>query len=235
MLNPEQNELLTRTGAGSGLSAALARLFANEGMRVALAARDAEKLAGLCAETGARAFACDASRPDAVAALYQAVDPALGAPDLVVYNAGQRVRGSITEVDASAVQQSLLNTAYGGFLVAQQAARRMLEKGGGTLLFTGASASVKGFPRSAPFAMGKFGLRGLAQALARELQPLNIHVGHVVIDGGIRRAGDPRETEHGDDGMLKPDAVARAYLELHRQHRSAWSWEIELRPWRETF
>ncbi len=228
-------EIALIVGAGSGLSAALARLFAKEGMRVALAARDTKKLEGLCAETGARAFACDASRPEAVAALFQAVGRELGPPDLVVYNAGQRVPGSITEVDALAVQQSLLNTAYGGFLVAQQAARRMLEKGRGTLLFTGASASVKGYPRSAPFAMGKFGLRGLAQALARELQPMNIHVGHVVIDGGVRRAGAPREAERGDDGMLEPDAVARAYLELHRQHRSAWSWEIELRPWRETF
>jgi NAD(P)-dependent dehydrogenase (short-subunit alcohol dehydrogenase family) len=228
-------EIALIVGAGSGLSAALARLFAKEGMRVALAARDTKKLEGLCAETGARAFACDASRPEAVAALFQAVERELGPPDLVVYNAGQRVPGSITEVDALAVQQSLLNTAYGGFLVAQQAARRMLEKGRGTLLFTGASASVKGYPRSAPFAMGKFGLRGLAQALARELQPMNIHVGHVVIDGGVRRAGAPREAERGDDGMLEPDAVARAYLELHRQHRSAWSWEIELRPWRETF
>ncbi|MDE2167182.1 MAG: SDR family NAD(P)-dependent oxidoreductase [Alphaproteobacteria bacterium] len=228
-------EIALIVGAGSGLSAALARLFAKEGMRVALAARDTQKLEGLCAETGARAFACDASRPDAVAALFQAVERELGPPDLVVYNAGQRVPGSITEVDALAVQQSLLNTAYGGFLVAQQAARRMLEKGRGTLLFTGASASVKGYPRSAAFAMGKFGLRGLAQALARELQPMNIHVGHVVIDGGVRRAGDPRAAARGDDGMLEPDAVARAYLELHRQHRSAWSWEIELRPWRETF
>lgn len=228
-------EVALIVGAGSGLSAALARLFAQEGMRVALAARDAKKLEALCAETGARAFACDATKPDDVAALFKAVAADGGAPDLVVYNAGQRARGSITEVDASAVQQSLMSCAYGGFLVAQQAARRMLEKGSGTLLFTGASASVKGYPRSAAFAMGKFGLRGLSQALARELQPLNIHVGHVVIDGGIRRAGDPRGAERGDDGLLEPDAIARAYLQLHRQHRSAWTWEIELRPWRETF
>jgi NAD(P)-dependent dehydrogenase (short-subunit alcohol dehydrogenase family) len=222
-------------GAGSGLSAALARLFANERMRVALAARDADKLAPLCAEIGGRAYACDATKPDAVAVLFDAVVKDLGAPDVVVYNAGQRVRGSLTEVDASAVQQSLMSTAYGGFLVAQQAARRMLETGRGTLLFTGASASVKGYPGSAPFAMGKFGLRGLAQALARELQPQNIHVCHVVIDGGIRRTGDARAAERGDDGLLEPDAIARTYLQLHRQHRSAWAWEIALRPWRETF
>lgn len=222
-------------GAGSGLSAALARLFANEDMRVALAARDTKKLDGLCTETRARAYSCDATKPDAVAALFAAVGGELGAPDLVVYNAGQRVRGSITEVDASAVQQSLMSCAYGGFVVAQQAARRMLEKGRGTLLFTGASASVKGYPKSAPFAMGKFALRGLSQALARELQPQNIHVCHVVIDGGIRRAGDPRAAERGGDDLLEPDAIARTYLQLHWQHRSAWTWEIELRPWRETF
>lgn len=228
-------EVALIVGAGSGLSAALARRCAKDGMHVALAARDTRKLEPLCAEIGARAYPCDATKAGDVATLFDTVSAELGAPDLVVYNAGQRVRGSITEVDASAVQQSLLNTAYGGFLVAQQAARRMLEKGRGTLLFTGASASVKGYARSSPFAMGKFALRGFAQALARELQPQNIHVGHVVIDGGIRRAGDPRAAERGDDGMLEPDAIAETYLQLHRQHRSAWAWEIELRPWRETF
>ncbi|MGH6968815.1 MAG: SDR family NAD(P)-dependent oxidoreductase [Stellaceae bacterium] len=228
-------EIALIVGAGSGLSAALARLFAKEGMRVALMARDAAKLANLCAATGARAYAGDATRPDDVEAVFKRVENELGAPDLVVYNAGQRVRGSIVEVDAIAVQQSLMSCAYGGFLVAQHAARAMLAMGRGTLLFTGASASVKGYPRSAPFAMGKFALRGLSQALARELQPQNIHVAHVVIDGGIRRVGDPRAAGSGDDGMLEPDAIAQTYLQLHRQHRSAWGWEIELRPWRETF
>lgn len=222
-------------GAGSGLSAALARLFAKEGMRVALAARDIRKLETLCAQTGARAYPCDATKPADVTTLFAHVTTELGAPDLVVYNAGQRVRGSITDVDAAAVQQSLMSLAYGGFLVAQQAARVFLQKGGGTLLFTGASASVKGYPKSAPFAMGKFALRGLAQALARELQPQNIHVGHIVIDGAIARDGHPRAAALGEDGMLDPDAIAQTYLQLHRQHRSAWTWEIELRPWRETF
>lgn len=228
-------EIALIVGAGSGLSAALARLFAKEGMRVALAARDIPKLEMLCAATGARAYACDATKLDDVAALFARVEAELGAPDLVVYNAGRTVRGGITEVDAVAVQQSLMSLAYGGFLVAQQATRAMLKKGGGTLLFTGASASVKGYPRSAPFAMGKFALRGLAQALARELQPQNIHVGHIVIDGAIARDGHPRAAALGEDGMLDPDAIAQAYLQLHRQHRSAWTWEIELRPWRETF
>ena len=217
-------------GAGSGLSAALARLFAKEGMRVALAARDIRKLETLCAQTGVRAYPCDAAKPADVTALFAriAAEAAeLGDLDLVVYNAGQSVRGSIADVDAAAVQQSLMSLAYGGFLVAQQAARVFLQKGGGTLLFTGASASVKGFPKSAPFAMGKFALRGLAQALARELQPQNIHVGHIVIDGAIGRSDD--------DSRLDPDAIAQTYLHLHRQARSTWSWEIELRPWRETF
>jgi len=228
-------EVALIVGAGSGLSAALARLFAKEGMRVALAARDIRKLEPLCAATGARAYACDATRPDDVAALFERIEAEIGAPDLVVYNAGRAVRGSITEVDTAAVQQSLMSLAYGGFLVAQPAARAMLKKGGGTLLFTGASASVKGYPRSAPFAMGKFALRGLAQALARELHPQNIHVGHIVIDGAIAREGHPRAAALGEDGLLDPDAIAQTYLQLHRQPRSAWSWEIELRPWRETF
>jgi NAD(P)-dependent dehydrogenase (short-subunit alcohol dehydrogenase family) len=222
-------------GAGSGLSAALARLFAREGMRVALAARRTEKLAPLLAETGARAWRCDAATREDVEALFAAVEAELGAPDLVVYNPSARARGAITELDPAEVQTTLMVTCFGGFLVAQAAARQMLKRGSGTILFTGASASVKGYARSAPFAMGKFGLRGLAQSLARELQPQNIHIGHVVIDGGIGRAGDPRAGQRGADGMLDPDAIAASYLHLHRQHRSAWSWEMELRPWVETF
>lgn len=220
-------EIALIVGAGSGLSAALARRFAKEGMHVILAARDIGKLETLCAETGGRAYPCDATKPADVTTLFARASTELGVPDLVIYNAGQRVRGGIADVDAAAVQQSLMSLAYGGFLVAQQAARAFSHKGGGTLLFTGASASVKGYPKSAPFAMGKFALRGLAQALARELQPQNIHVGHIVIDGAIGRSDD--------DSHLDPDAIAQTYLQLHRQPRSTWSWEIELRPWRETF
>lgn len=222
-------------GAGSGLSAALARLFAKEGMRVALAARRTDKLEALLRDTGARAYRCDAVRRDEVDALFAAVAGEIGAPDLVVYNAGGRARGSITELDPGEVLESLLVSCYGGFLVAQAAARSMLARGHGSILLTGASASVKGYARSAPFAMGKFGLRGLAQSLARELAPHNIHVGHFVIDGGIGQAGDARAGGRGPDSMLDPDAIAAAYLALHRQHRSAWTWEIELRPWVETF
>jgi NAD(P)-dependent dehydrogenase (short-subunit alcohol dehydrogenase family) len=222
-------------GAGSGLSASLARLFAREKMRVALAARRIDKLEALAAETGARSWACDASRRDEVEALFAGVTAALGPPDVVVYNPSYRTRGAITELDPADVQKALMISSFGGFLVAQAAARQMLARGSGTILFTGASASVKGYARSSPFAMGKFALRGLAQSLARELQPQNIHVGHVVIDGGIGGPSDPRAPERGRDGMLDPDAIARTYLDLHRQHRSAWSWEIELRPWVENF
>jgi len=222
-------------GAGAGLSAALARRCAREGMSVVLAARDTQKLSALAQETGAATVACDACRADDVERLFAAVDAGGERLDLVVYNASGRARGPIVELDPVAVENAIRVTAFGGFLVARQAALRMVRQGHGTILFTGASASVKGYPRSSSFAMGKFALRGLAQSLARELQPQNIHVGHIVIDGGIGRAGDPRANERGPDGLLDPDAIAETYLQLHRQHRSAWAWEIELRPWIETF
>jgi len=222
-------------GAGSGLSAALARLFAKEGMRVALAARQPDKLAPLLRETGAKAYRCDASRREDVDTLFAAVAAYLGPLDIVVYNASRRARGSITEVDPAEALDALMVSCYGGFLVAQAAARAMLAQGRGTILLTGASASVKGYARSAPFAMGKFGLRGLAQSLARELAPQNIHVGHFVIDGAIGQADDKRAAGRGPDSLLDPDAIAAAYLQLHRQPRSAWTWEVELRPWVETF
>jgi len=219
-------------GAGPGLSAALARRCAAEGMDVVLAARSTEKLAGLVAETGATAVACDASRAEDVARLFAAVDAGSERLDLVVYNASGRARGPVHELDPAAVDNAIRVTAFGGFLVAQQAALRMLKQGSGTILFTGASASVKGYPRSSSFAMGKFALRGLAQSMARELQPQNIHVGHIVIDGGI---ASPQRTANQPDSLLDPDAIAATYLSLHRQPRSAWAWEIELRPWVENF
>lgn len=225
-------------GAGLGLSASLARLFAAEGMRVALAARNIGKLSGLAAATGAKAYACDAADPASVHALFASVSADIGAPDIVVYNASNRGgRGPVTTLDPEAVRNALMISAFGGFLVAQAAAKRMIPAGGGTILLTGASASIKGYPNSASFAMGKFGLRGLAQSLARELQPQNIHVGHFVIDGGIALLDgtDERAAARGVDGLLNPDAIAQAYLQLHRQHRSAWTWEVELRPWVEKF
>ena len=222
-------------GAGSGLSAALARKCAGEGMQVFLAARDTQKLAGLVKETGATAIACDATKVEDVEKLFAAVDAGGGSLDLVVYNASGRARGPIVELDPAAVEQAVKVTAFGGFLVAQQAAKRMVKQGHGTILLTGASAAVKGYPNSSSFAMGKFALPGLAQSLARELQPKNIHVGHIVIDGGIAKESDPRANERGPDGLLDPNAIAETYLSLHRQPRSAWAWEIELRPWIETF
>jgi NAD(P)-dependent dehydrogenase (short-subunit alcohol dehydrogenase family) len=216
-----QTELALIVGAGSGLSGSLARQCAAAGMRVALAARNTDKLKSF---TGASLHACDASDPAQVAALFESID----APDLVVYNPSYRVRGPIVSLNPAEVKRSLTVTAYGGFLVAQVAARRMLERGRGSLFFTGASASVKGYAESAPFAMGKFALRGLAQSVARELGPKGIHVAHFVIDGSIARNG-------GEDSRLHPEAIARTYLDVHRQQRSAWSFEVDLRPWLERF
>jgi NAD(P)-dependent dehydrogenase (short-subunit alcohol dehydrogenase family) len=221
-------------GAGSGLSASIARLFARAGMRITLAARSIDDLADLAGETGAKAFACDAAEGGAVKRLFADVAQALGDPYAVVYNASYRTRGPFIELDPAEVAKSLAVSAFGGFLVAQEAARRMLPKGAGAILFTGASASVKGYSQSAPFAMGKFALRGLAQSMARELSPQGIHVAHVVIDGGIRSARRP-ETAERPDAMLDPDAIAASYLFLLTQPRNAWTWEIELRPWVEKF
>jgi NAD(P)-dependent dehydrogenase (short-subunit alcohol dehydrogenase family) len=210
------------------LSASLARRLRHDGVEVALAARNAEKLGGLVRETGARAYRCDASRREDVTTLFEALDREMGALDLVIYNPSQRTRGPFIELDPVAVERTLMVTAYGGFLVGQAAARRMLRQGQGSILFTGASASVKGYAQSAPFAMGKFALRGLAQSMARELAPKNIHVAHFVIDGSIGK--DPE-----GQSRLDPDAIADTYLHVHRQPRSAWTWEVELRPWVERF
>jgi NAD(P)-dependent dehydrogenase (short-subunit alcohol dehydrogenase family) len=221
-------------GAGTGLSAALARALAKDGIRVALAARTTNDLDALVRETGALAFACDATRIAEVEKLFADLEAARGAPDIVIYNASFRTRGAFIELDPAAVERAIAVSAFGGFLVAQQAARRMLPKKHGAILFTGASASVKGYAQSAPFAMGKFALRGLAQSMARELGPLGIHVAHMVIDGGIKsaRRSEPADTP---DSLLDPDAIAATYLHVIRQPRSAWANEIELRPWVERF
>ncbi len=221
-------------GAGSGLSASLARKFAAEGLDVAVASRNPDRLAALCAETGAISFAVDAAEPEEVEGLFEAVDVALGVPDVVVYNASYRVRGPFETLDAAQVARTLAVTAYGAFLVAQQAVRRMLPNNHGAVLLTGASAGVKGYKQSAPFAMGKFALRGMAQSMARELSPKGIHVAHFVIDGAIRSA-TRQEAADNPDSMLDPAAIAETYWQVLNQPRSAWAWEVELRPWVENF
>jgi NAD(P)-dependent dehydrogenase (short-subunit alcohol dehydrogenase family) len=221
-------------GAGTGLSASLTRALTQDGLRVALAARTTGDLDALIRETGARAFACDASQPAEVEELFADLEATGGAPEIVIYNASFRARGPFIDLDPAEVERSIAVSAFGGFLVAQQAARRMLPKRHGAILFTGASASVKGYAQSAPFAMGKFALRGLAQSMARELAPQGIHVAHVVIDGGIKSARRS-EPAAAPDSLLDPDAIAATYLQLIRQPRSAWTWEIELRPWVERF
>jgi NAD(P)-dependent dehydrogenase (short-subunit alcohol dehydrogenase family) len=220
-------------GAGHGLSAALACAFVRAGMKLTLAARSIAKLEPLAREIDARVLPCDASNRTEVEKLFADLDTA-GAPDVVVYNPSYRSRGPFVDLDPQEVEKALATTAYGGFLVGQQAARRMLPRGHGAVLFTGASASVKGYAQSAPFAMGKFALRGLAQSMARELSPRGIHVAHFVIDGGIRSEQRPAP-EGQPDSLLDPDAIAATYLHVLRQPRSAWTWEVELRPWLERF
>jgi len=221
-------------GVGSGVSASLARVFNKAGIKVALAARRVANLADLAKETGAVALACDATDRGQVSNLFTQLDERFGAPDVVVYNASYRTRGPFVALAPAEVEKSIAVTAYGAFLVAQEAVKRMLPRGHGAILFTGASASVKGYAQSAPFAMGKFALRGLAQSMARELSPHGIHIGHVVIDGGVRSQARPVPSDK-PDSLLDPDAIAQTYMDLLRQPRSAWAWEIELRPWVEKF
>jgi NAD(P)-dependent dehydrogenase (short-subunit alcohol dehydrogenase family) len=223
------NEIALIVGAGDGLSASLAHLFAKEGMKIGLVARNTDKLKPLCDEIGALHFQCDVAQPDQVEKLFAQVDAQLGPPSVVVYNPSFRTRGALVDLKPDDVAQALAITAYGGFLVGQQAAKRMLANKRGTILFTGASASVKGYAQSAPFAMGKFALRGLAQSMARELSPQNIHVAHFIIDGSISKQNDSNEA------LLDPDAIAQTYLHVLRQPRSTWAHEIDLRPYVEKF
>lgn len=236
-MQPEYERVLI-VGAGDGLSASLARLFHRKGLTpIGLAARNVDKLKPLVAQLGrnSRAIPCDASVPSQVDDLFAQFETAFGAPpDVVVYNASVRIRAAFVELRPEDVARALSVSAYGAFLVAQAAVKRMLLSENGAILFTGASASVKGYPFSAPFAMGKFALRGLAQSMARELSPKGIHVAHFVIDGAIRtsRTAEPADAQ---DRTLDPDAIAQTYLHVLRQDRSAWTWEVELRPWVEAF
>lgn len=231
-----QNALIV--GVGSGISSSFARKLAADGAKIVLAARDTQKLNQLAVEIGAETLACDAVSEQAVSILFEELDDLLPSLDVVLYNPSARVRGPFVELDPLGVKNAIMVTAYGGFLVGQHAAKRMLRQGNGVILFTGASASVKGYPLSASFAMGKFALRGLAQSMARELAPQGIHVAHFVIDGGVRNPDRPgRHEQPGDtpDHFLDPDAIAETYMHVLKQPRSAWTWEVELRPWVENF
>ena len=226
-------------GVGSGNSASFARALSADGFQVVLAARDIEKLEPLCRRIGAQAIQCDATSTDSVAALFDEMQREIGTAEVVLYNPSAYTAGPVTNLDPELVLDSFMQTAFGAFLVAQQAAIGMKKIGRGAIFFTGATASVKGFPNFSPFAMGKFALRGLAQSLARELGPQNIHVAHFIIDGGIAAPGrelDESSAEtNSDDAQLEPDAIAQTYMAVLKQHRSAWTHEIDLRPWVEPF
>lgn len=221
-------------GAGPSISASLARRLSKIGLQVGLAARDVEKLKGLADETGAKTFAVDACDPSAVAKLFLDTERLLAEPDVVIYNAGSRVAGGLADLDPAAVERCVVINAFGAFLITQQAAKRMEPRAHGAILFTGATAGMKGFAKSAPFAMGKFALRGLAESAARELGPKGIHVAHFNIDGGVRSASRPDRPDH-PDGTLDPDAIAQTYIDVLSQPRSAWSFDVDLRPWTEQF
>ena len=229
------SESVLIVGAGSGLSASLARLCNSNGMKVVLAARNIKKLDSIKEEINAETLSCDVGDIQSVHSLFESIDKSIGTPNLVIFNPSVRIKGSIIDIDAEETRSAINITCFGAFLVAQQAAKRMLSRGSGSIFFTGASAGVKGFANSSVFAMGKFGLRGLSQSLARELHPKNIHIGHFVIDGSIQSKNNLTNQFLEKDNMLNPDAIAKSYLEFHRQDRSAWAWEIELRPWVEKF
>jgi NAD(P)-dependent dehydrogenase (short-subunit alcohol dehydrogenase family) len=221
-------------GAGSGISGSLTRLLRAADLPVVVAARNIDKLAPLVEQTGALALPVDAAEAAQVERLFAETEARIGAPEIVIYNASGRLRGPLAELDPEAVERAVAVSALGAFYTVQQAAKRMVPAGKGAILLTGATAGVKGFALSAPFAMGKFALRGLAQSAARELAPQGIHVAHIVVDGSVRaehRADPPQQP----DSTLDPDAIAQCYIDLLRQHRSAWSWELEVRPWVERF
>ena len=238
-------------GGGPGISASCARLFAKSGMQVAIAARTPDKpvLQDLEKTHGVRRYACDASEPAAVELLFQNVVRDLGAPTLVVHNIDGRVAGifrkGITEADPSMALETLRGSAFSAFLVGQQAARLMLENepgangAKGTIIFTNASAALKGFASSGAFAMACQAKSGLAQSMARELMPQGIHIANVPIDAAIGWTQEDGTRAHrlagttADDNMADPDYIAETYLQLHRQHRSTWAFEVVLRPWLE--
>lgn len=217
-------------GVGDGLSASLARKFFKKNMSIFLASRNTKKIRSLAKEVNAKTFDCEASHILQVEKLFLDLDRHMSSLDLVIYNPSHRIKGPITELNPNEIQKSLDVTCFGAFLVAQQAAIRMIRQGYGNIFFTGATASVKGFSNSCAFAMGKFALRGLSQSLARELHPKNIHIGHFIIDGSIKD-----KNKISEDFFLDPDDIAETYYQIFNQNRNAWTWEIEMRPWIEKF
>jgi NAD(P)-dependent dehydrogenase (short-subunit alcohol dehydrogenase family) len=215
-------------GAGPGISAAFGEALVADGYQVALASRDVAKLSPLAMQMNAKAFEADASAPASLVRLFGEVDRALGEPEVVLFNPSARIRGDLLTLDIAAASAAIQTTAIGALVTAQEAARRMLPRGRGSIFFTGATAGVKGFARSSVFAMGKFAVRGLAQSLARELGPQGIHVVHFVIDGGVVPGS------HALD-VLSPRAIARSYMAALAQPPGAWSWELELRSYTEPF
>ena len=234
---PSTNKTALIVGTGSGISAALARALNGAGYKLVLASRNPAQFAELAKSVGAHSVALDASDPAQMASLFKDVDRVLGPLDLAVYNASFRTRGPLVDLVPDDVLKAFTTSAFGAFLMGQEAARRMGPRGSGAIFFTGASAGVKGYPQSAPFAMAKFALRGLAQSMARELGPKGIHVAHFVIDGGVRNAvrGRVEASNEAPDSFLDPAAIAETYMHTLHQPRSAWSLEVELRPWVERF
>ena len=222
-------------GVGPGLGSALVRTFAQEGFTVIAAARSASELPELKGLADVVPVDCDATEPADVERLFETA-AARGPAEVAVFNAAAFVRGSILETDPAEFERCWRVGCFAGLLVGQAAARRMVAHGRGTILFTGATASLRGGAGFVGLASPKFGLRAVAQSMARELGPKNIHVAHVIIDGQIRSERYAHLAgERGPDSLLDPDAIAAQYVALHRQHRSAWTHELDLRPWSEKF
>ncbi len=226
-------------GVGPGLGRALVRRFAAENMQVAAVARDEAKLSALVASEGGhdvRPYAADVTQADDVRRVFESVERDFGTPDIVVFNAGAFQKANVLDIDPADFERCWRVGCFGGLLVGQTAARRMVERGHGTIIFTGATAALRGSAGFANLAVPKFGLRALAQSMARELGPQGVHVGFVNIDGQIASERYQHLVqERGEDSLLEPDAVAELYLQLHRQPRSAWTHELDVRPWSEKF
>ncbi len=226
-------------GVGPGLGLALARRFVTENMQVGAVARDEAKLNSMIGSGGCDGvlpYAADVSNSEDVLRVFESVDRDLGEPDIVVFNAGAYQKDNVVDIDPADFERCWRIGCLGGLLVGQAAARRMVKRGRGTIIFTGATAALRGSAGFANLAVPKFGLRALSQSMARELGPQGVHVSFVIIDGQIESERYRHLIEErGEDSLLAPDAIAELYLQLHRQPRSAWSHEIDVRPWSEKF